>query len=317
MALENREEYLIRVASLYYEQDLNQQQIAKLLNTSRSNVSRLLKEAKRRGIVEIKIRKPISTVPTLERQFRVRFGLERVMIVENRGQSYADNLAAAGQLAARYLEEILKPGDTLAISWGTGVGAAVTAMSDAPDLQVEVVQMIGSVGTVESAIDGHELARQLAMKLGGRYYYLHAPLFVDSAAAHKVFLEQPTIAETLARARRADVALVGIGTTEPGMSSFIRAGHLNEAQVAALRAAGAVGETVGRHLDINGNADRFDINKRVVALDLADVKSIPHVIAVACGLPKRYSILGVLRGGYLKALATDEVTAQAVLEAAG
>lgn len=84
--LESREDYLIRVASLYYEQDYNQEQIAKLLATSRSNVSRLLKEAKQKGLVEIRVRKPITTVPPLEKHFRERFGLERVMIVESRGR---------------------------------------------------------------------------------------------------------------------------------------------------------------------------------------------------------------------------------------
>ncbi|MCS6871952.1 MAG: sugar-binding transcriptional regulator [Anaerolineae bacterium] len=315
--LESREDYLVRVASLYYEQDYNQEQIAKLLATSRSNVSRLLKEAKQKGLVEIRVRKPISTVPPLEKHFRERFGLERVMIVESRGRPYAETLSAAGQLAARYLEERLRRGETLAISWGTGVSAAVSALSERQALQVEVVQMIGSVGTVESEIDGHELARKLATKLGGRFFYLHAPLIVDSQAARDLFLEQPTISETLNRARRASIALLGIGTTEPGMSSFLRAGHLTEAELRELRAQGAVGETAGRHFDINGNCERFDINQRVIALDLADVKAIPSVIAVACGLPKRYSILGALRGGYIKALATDDVTALAVLEADG
>lgn len=317
MPSENREDYLIRVASLYYEQDYNQEQIAKMLATSRSNVSRLLKEAKQKGLVEIRIRKPVATVPILERRFRERFDLERVMIVESKGRTYADNLAAAGQLAARYLEEVLSPSETLAISWGTGVGAAVAGLGDCQHLQVDVVQMIGSVGTVDSEIDGHELARKLALKLGGRYYYLHAPLIVDSANTREVFMEQPTIREALARARRASVALLGVGTTEPGMSSFIRAKHLTDQELSNLRAQGAVGETAGRHFDINGNADRFDVNRRVIALDLADVKSIPHVIAVACGLAKRYSILGALRGGYIKALATEDVTAMAVLDAAG
>jgi DNA-binding transcriptional regulator LsrR (DeoR family) len=110
------------------------------------------------------------------------------------------------------------------------------------------------------------------------------------------------------------VALVGVGTTAPGASSFLRAGHLTEAQVDGLRAAGAVGESSGQHFDINGGAD-FDLNRRVIALDLEDVQRIPYVVAVACGDFKGESILGAMRGGYIKALATDVYTAQAILEA--
>ncbi len=312
----SREDLLIRVASLYYEQDYNQQQIAELLRISRSNISRLLKEAKQKGLVEIRIRKRIPTVPSLERELTARFGLQHVVVVDSQGSNYAETLSAAGQLAARYLEESLQPHDTLAIAWGTGVSAAVAALTPNPTLGVEVAQMIGCVGTIESVIDGPELARQLAMKLGGHYYYLHAPLFVDSQTVRDMFLNQPTIADTLSRARKARLGLVGIGTTAPGHSSFLRARHLTEVQVAELRAQGAVGETSGKHFDIEGNAERFDINHRVIALSLPDVKRIPHVLAVACGLAKKQSILGALRGGYIKALATDDITAAAVLEEA-
>ncbi len=315
VSIDNREDLLVLVASLYYEQDYSQQQIADRLEISRSNISRLLKEAKQKGLVEIHVRKPISTVPALEREFRERFGLHAAMVARNRSHTAADSLAAAGQLAAQYLKEVLRPNSISAIAWGTGVSAAVTAFPTSQSMNVDVVQMLGSVGTVDSVIDGPELARQLALKLGGRYYYLHAPLFVESQAARDVIIEQPMIADTLRRARRADAALVGIGTTEMGASSFLRAGHLTEAQLAELRAQGVVGETCGQHFDIRGGSD-YDINRRVISVTLADVKHIPHVIAVACGLKKTRSILGALRGGYVKALATDEVTAAAVLEAA-
>jgi len=315
MYADNREDLLIRVASLYYEYDYSQQEIAERLQISRSNISRLLKEAKQKGLVEIRIHKRIMTVPALEHEFHERFELEHAMIVDGGDITYREQLAAAGQLAAWYLEETLRPNHVMAISWGTGVAAAVNAMSANPLLQIDVVQMIGSVGTVDSVIDGPELARQLAGKLGGQYYYLHAPLFVDNQTVRDMFLEQPTISETLRRAHAAQVALVGIGTTEPGASSFLRAGHLSEDEITQLRQQGAVGETSGKHFDIEGNAN-FDLNHRVIAVSLADLKKIPCVVAVACGLPKSRSIVGALRGGYIKALATDSITAVAVLQEA-
>jgi DNA-binding transcriptional regulator LsrR (DeoR family) len=309
----NREDLLVRVASLYYEYDYSQQEIAEKLRTSRSNVSRLLKEAKQKGLVEIRVHRRITTAMALEHEFKERFGLQQALILDDHDNEQPIRLALVGQLAAWYLEEIVHPRDVLAISWGTGVAAAVSAVTSDPDLKIDVVQMIGSVGTVDSVIDGPELARQLAGKLGGSYNYLHAPLFVDNQTTRDVFLEQPTISDTLRRASSAQVALVGIGTTEPGASSFLRAGHLTEEHLAQLRAQGVVGETAGKHFDISGNAD-FDINHRVIGIALEDLKHIPHVVAVACGLQKRRAILGVLRGGYLNALATDSVTAAAVLE---
>lgn len=311
---DSREDLLTRVASLYYEYDFSQEEIARKVRTSRSNVSRLLKEAKQKGLVEIRIHRRIHTALDLEREFKERFGLDQAMIVDSEGD-YPERLAAAGQLAAWYLEEILRNHDLLSISWGTGVAAAVNALEHTPSLHIDVVQMIGSFGTVVSEIDGPELARRLADKLGGGYYFLHAPLFVDSRTTRDALLEQATISDVINRARTAQVALLGVGTTESDASSFLRAGHLTEEQIDELRKQGAVGETAGKHFAIDGSAN-FDINDRVIAIDIEDLRRIPQVVAVACGLSKRLSILGVLRGGYVNALATDSITAAAVLQEA-
>ena len=81
-----------------------------------------------------------------------------------------------------------------------------------------------------------DAAWRLANKLGGQYFYMHAPLFVDSQSTRDTLLEQATIRHTIERARTAQVALVGIGTTDPEASSFLRAGHLTPPQLAELRA---------------------------------------------------------------------------------
>jgi DNA-binding transcriptional regulator LsrR (DeoR family) len=313
MHSDNREDLLARVASLYYEYDYSQQQIGEMLTISRSNISRMLKEAKQKGLVEIRIHKRIPTVPQIERELRERFGLHQAMVVDQRDADYETHLASAGQLAAWYLEELLRPNAVLAIAWGTGVAAAVNAFSIHPVMHTEVVQMLGSVGSSVSEIDGPDLARRLATKLGGQYYYLHAPLIVDSRATRDTFLEQSMIQRTLAQARRAQIAIVGVGTVDPESSSFLRAGHMTKEQLTELRKQGIVGETGGQYFDING-ASNFDINQRVIALGLDDIKHIPYVTAVACGLPKTRSILGALRSGNIKALATDSITAEAILK---
>ena len=313
MYSDNREDLLTRVASLYYEYDYSQQQIGEMLKISRSNISRLLKEAKQKGLVEIRIHKRIATAPQIERELRERFALHQAMVVEQNEAEYSERLASAGQLAAWYIEEILRPNTILAIAWGTGVASAVDAFSIHPVMHIEVVQMLGSVGNVVSEIDGPDLARRLANKLGGQYHYLHAPLFVDSQSTRDTFLDQPMIQHTLNQARQAQIGIVGVGTVDPDSSSFLRAGHMTKQQLIELRAQGVVGETAGQYFDINGH-DNFDINQRVIALSLAEMKNIPHVVAVACGLPKTRSILGALRSGNIKALATDSITAEAILK---
>ena len=49
---------LASVANLYYNAEMTQNQIAERFFTSRSKISRMLKEARKLGIVEIKILEP-------------------------------------------------------------------------------------------------------------------------------------------------------------------------------------------------------------------------------------------------------------------
>lgn len=57
---EERWALLAKVASLYYEQDLTQAEIAKRLNISRPQVSRLLAEGRQEGVVKITIHYPLK-----------------------------------------------------------------------------------------------------------------------------------------------------------------------------------------------------------------------------------------------------------------
>jgi DNA-binding transcriptional regulator LsrR (DeoR family) len=51
----------------------------------------------------------------------------------------------------------------------------------------------------------------------------------------------------------------------------------------------------------------------MVALELGHVRAVPLVIGVASGKHKAAAILGAVRGGYVKVLVTDDVTAKEVL----
>jgi deoxyribonucleoside regulator len=315
----NRDDLLVQVASLYYEQELNQQEIAERLQISRSNISRLLHEAKERGIVEIRVHKPLYRSSALEGQLVARFGLKHALVLEHvggTGDEAGELLPAVGRLAARFILEKLRPGDVLAISWGRGVHAAATAVPSHPELRVDVVQMIGSVGASDARIDGPDLARHLAEMLGGRHYFLHAPVLVDNPAVRDMLLAEPSIQDTLDRARHASFALVGIGALDPEVNSFLRAGHLSERQLSGLQAQGAVGETCGVHFDIDGNLGSLLVNRRVIGLEIEALQRIPFVLAVACGRAKARPILGAIRGAHINALATDDTTARAVLDEA-
>ena len=57
---------LVAAARLYYVEGRSQAEVADALQTSRSNVSRMLTEAQKQGIVEIRINDPAGRVHELE-----------------------------------------------------------------------------------------------------------------------------------------------------------------------------------------------------------------------------------------------------------
>jgi DNA-binding transcriptional regulator LsrR (DeoR family) len=68
-------EMLARVASMYYLDDMTQDQIAKQLGLSRPKVWRLLRQAKETGVVEITVNLPASLAMPVETELTSRFSL--------------------------------------------------------------------------------------------------------------------------------------------------------------------------------------------------------------------------------------------------
>jgi DNA-binding transcriptional regulator LsrR (DeoR family) len=308
---------LAHVADLYYQEGLTQAQIASQIHTSRSTVSRLLHEARERGIVEIVIHYTWSRNRAMEQELVRAFSLREARVIVDHDWDYERILHGLGASAARYLEGVVEPGVILGISWGTAILSTVRRLKPKEKLPITVVQMIGATGAKDPLTDGPELARLLADVYGGRYRSLHAPLTVESASVREGLLNEPHIRETLELASQADLALVGIGTLVPEYSSWLRAGYLDRDGLAELRAAGAVGDICGWHYDVHGNFLVIDMNRRIVGVQPQTLSEIERVIAVAGGQAKVKAILGGLRTGLVDTLVTGEQAAKGVLGAHG
>jgi DNA-binding transcriptional regulator LsrR (DeoR family) len=298
---------------MYYQEELTQAQIARHIHTSRSTVSRLLHEARQTGVVQISINYPWHRSWQLEQALCRHFSLREAIVLDVHGMPYNEMLEGLGVLAAGYLEGILFEGAILGISWGTALYSTVQALRGDRRLPITVVQMIGAIGTGDPRIDGPDLARLLASSFGGDYRYLHAPVLVDDPQVRQRLLQEPAIRETLSLAQRANIALVGLGTLVPELSSMLRAGYVDQEGLAQLRACGVVGDICGRQCDILGHPLDIEMNRRVVGIELKVLHEIDCVIAIAGSEAKAEIILSALRGKHVNVLVTDESAARQVL----
>ena len=309
-----RHELLAKVAAMYYEGEMTQNDIAASLELSRVKIYRLLKEARESQVVRIVIDWPMKRALDLERRLLDQFDLDRALVLQNGAADSALLLRQIAQLAARYLETALVDDAALSICFGSATYEVINAVRADFQANVKVMQATGSLSQALKEFDSSALTRQLAQKLGGEALYLSSPLLADDAGAAGVIREQAVVAEALAQVRKADIALVGIGDLDPATSGFVRAGAAGSAQLQSYRERGAIGDMAWQIFDGAGRLFPCELNQRIIGLTLAELRAVPQTVAVAVGLNKAAAIVGALHTGAINTLCTDEETAARVLE---
>ncbi|HEY7418212.1 MAG TPA: sugar-binding transcriptional regulator [Ktedonobacteraceae bacterium] len=312
---------LAEVASLYYEENQTQEQIAKAIGVSRSGVSRLLTRSRELGLVDIHVHYPLRTSTALRTELLQKFPMQDAQILTG---SATDEpiLSFVGALAARYVDRRIQESyeekgapRTVGISWGTSMFEMLKVLRPRRRLPLNIVQLMGSVDTPSMPdINGPEIARRLADAYGGHCSYIHAPLLVTNSVIRDGLLEERSIQRTFQMMEQMDIALVGIGGASPEVSGLFRAGYLGTDELQEIRKQGAVGDICGTYFNINGEICAHEVLDRTVTVSFETLRRVPLVIAVAAGIAKVEAIIGGLRTGIVDVLITDEQCTSAILQ---
>ena len=212
-------ELILRAARLYYEGHYSQDQVASKLNTSRSNVSRMLSDAKRMGFVEIKIVSPTHKHEALSAQLSELLKIKDVQVITSESNDLTLN--TVGRAAASALLKHLRDNQTIAISWGRGLEATVVNTHSETLSGLKVTQLMGSMSSVNTSVSAEEVGRNLAKNLNAQFVPFLSPVVVSNSKVRDSLLEEESIAKTLQMARGAQVALVGIGSAGSSSSEMV------------------------------------------------------------------------------------------------
>jgi DNA-binding transcriptional regulator LsrR (DeoR family) len=303
----------VSAAWLYYHEGMTQAEIAEVLKVSRPSVANMLARARATGVVRISVRPDYLDAFRVSRELRQRFGLQQALIVPT--TPHADTVSvhrALGKAAALYLEGTVRAGETIVTAWGATMLEAALALTGMRVPDLTIAQALGGLSTADD-FNPTKVATLMADKLGARVYHLFVPCVVESLQVREILVRDRSIHSAFEVARSAHRAMIGIGKVAAD-ATVVRAGFMTELQIHELRAKGAVGDLMGRFFDIHGNPVQTELNDRIMALDLEDLRRIKPVIAVAGGSDKVQAILGAIRGGYVDVLIIDDRTATAVLE---
>ena len=296
---------LVRVSRLYYELGETQERIAALVGVTRPHVSRLLKEARAKGVVEIRIVDRAEVESPAAQALRERFGLRAVHLAP-RLEGAADMARRrVGRLAGQVLRGAIRDGMVIGIGDGASVSTMADELSaDGADIDATVVPLCGGFWRSGSGV---EPFRRIADALGATAYGLHAPGLLDDSGVRDALLAHPGVRTVVDLWSRLDLAIFGIGGPSWSEAS------VGEDALAEIRVGRAVGEVLIAPFSVEGDFVSESLRRRTVAFDPRGLARVPLSIAVADGPGKVGPILGALRAGILNVLVTDAPTADAVL----
>lgn len=308
---------IVQAARLYYEKNRSQSQIAQELEISRSNVSRILAQARERGIVGITIHDPDAPPvrdPQLEQALSAAFpGLTTVRVVTSSGSG----LDAVAQEASDLMGERIPQVRSIGLSWGQTVQHVMARL---PRIRLQpaprVLPLVGGLSALDQLDSGDSVLRVLAERLGTRPEPLYAPAVLESALATLALLRESSISSVLEEAAKVELALVGIGSW--GLQStpyIVERMRLSAQERLAFTAQQPVGDVCGRFLKADGRPVGPPSEQRVLAVSVQQLAGIPDVIGVAADAAKAPGALGVLHSGVLDTLVVDAPLARAVLAA--
>ncbi|MEF8795110.1 MAG: sugar-binding transcriptional regulator [Salinivenus sp.] len=308
---------MTKASSLYYLQDLNQREIASRLHLSRPKVSRLLRRARDRDIVQISVMSPEENFVDLETEFETHFGLEEVLITSSGlsgGNDNSDFLKQQiGAAAANYLRRTVKDGDVLGVTWGTTLQAMMRALQPTDTENVHVVQTLGGVGPPEAEAHAADLSRRLAQLLDGKLTALPTPGIVDSPQARDILMSDRHAQTALELFPDLTTAYVGIGalSTNP---IFDEDPAVPDETYNELVRSEAVGDIALRFFDEDGRPVHMALDNQLIGITLEQLHDTDCVVGVAGGLEKIDAIHGALRGQHIDVLITDYTTAAGIAE---
>ena len=303
---------MTRAAWLYYVGGLNQEGTARRLGLTRARVNRLLGQAREAGLVSIAINdRDVGLLP-VEEALRRAFGLDFVTATPALGPAPEEGspalaefpLRAVGTAGAQLLRARLAGQGDLVVGtgWGRTLAHLSRQMSGVTAPRARFTSLMGSL-TANSAFNPFEVVQSLAQATGGEGFFLPVPFIADSPADRDVLLAQRVVARPLELARAADLALISVGELTE-QSLLRRQGMIGAAELAELRAAGAVGDTNGIFFDADGQPVDHPLNARTLAVGFPALRRATTVL-LAAGVAKVPATRALLRSGVARGLVID------------
>lgn len=297
---------LVLISEMYYVHGKTQKDIADALELSRPAVSRLLQEARDRGIVTISIVDPSERLAQLRRELISAFDLKDCALCPSE-ENHDILKARLGYRGVQLFLSSLRPGDVVGIGASSTVYEAVKLLPQTRDYPcVRVVPLSGGSLGARGEPQINQVVHMAAQQLDAECIYLNAPLYIGEPSIAALLMEDRAIRECTVLWDQLGCALIGIGRVT---TTDIRDPHFMQALEAAgpHRVAAAI---CGWFVDAQGNPI---VGRNATSVSFEQLKEARNVFAIAGGNEKAGAILASLRSGFITHLIIDEDAARTIL----
>lgn len=312
---ERSSEHLLDIARRYYVQDETMEAIANQLGVSRSTVSRLLKDARDRGIVRISIADPDRPTNRLAAFLAKQFGLQAHIVHVRPGASSIFRLEQVARTAAGLLCDEVRDGDTVGVAWGTTVssvashlrrrdltGVTITGLNGGANHQTTGLPYVGSI------------LHRFAEAFRGQEQLLALPAFFDDPATKEAMWRERSTQHILGVRSNCRVAIFGVGGLASDLQSHVYASnYLSQEDLRELKEERVVGDVCTVMLRDDGTYRDLAINRRATGMAPHELRVIPRRFCVVSGQSKAKAVVGALRAGVATDLIIDEDSARDVV----
>ncbi|MCC2593832.1 MarR family transcriptional regulator [Tessaracoccus sp. OS52] len=306
---------LLRVARMYHVQAETMEAIANQLGVSRSTVSRLLKDAKDRGLVRVTVVDPDRPSTRISELFERFFHVQTHLVNVRHGASSVFRLEQVARVAATLLDETVRNGDTVGVAWGTTTSAMASHLRPRDLSGVTIVGLNGGANHRTTGLPYvGSILQRFAAAFRADEQLFPLPAFFDNPQTRRAMWLETSTQHMLEVRARTRVAVFGVGGLGSELQSHVYASnYLSERDLAELKSASVVGDVCTVMLREDGSWRDVAFNDRATGMNPDELRRIPKRICVVSGTSKAPAVLGALRAGVATDLVIDDETARVVL----
>lgn len=311
---------IYKVCSLYYEDDMRQQEVSDYLGISRATVSRMLQKGKESGIVRVEVINPVQfSYNKLEKALERKYGLKEVIVVESSAlDTKTESVSRMYERAALYLSQFFKDGDWIGVTMGHTLHNIVkTNRAFEKDKKLMFVPIVGGIGqsTIDKVdVQSNRIAQEFSRKFGGTYTQFLSPAVFSEQKAMEYFLKEKSISYIFDDFQKLDTLIMGIGIPQRVESTLVWAGYITGENLEKFARDGMAGDIALHFFDEDGATEKFRaFNDRVAGMPLEMMKKVRNRIGIAGGENRAEAIRGAIKGGFINMLITNIDAAEKLL----